>query len=247
MFDIQNWANGKKPGDPGYHQYPPSGREDYRDGGARPGGTESSNSILNAAKPFMGMPYVYGGNGSSDGGIDCSALSQQILQKYGIKIPRTADEQLRYFDERGMSFTDRNQLVAGDLVFMRNSQESGQGDAYKNVGHVGVYLGNNKVLQASYSAGGVVTSDMNSSWTDFAHTGISGSSLASNAGTSIGGFGSIGGTSINTANYINVSVPAGSDANEIASTIVKHLEQYQGAGAQINIVRQMREMQGVAT
>ena len=115
------------------------------------------DAVLAAAEEFVGMPYQMGGNGD-DGTIDCSAFTQKTLAKLGIDIPRTADYQYKQFKDEG-KLVNQKQAQKGDLVFFRNTystEANGQSPAYDNVTHVGIYMGDGKVLQAGSKGVGVV-------------------------------------------------------------------------------------------
>ena len=95
---------------------------------------------------WWGTKYCMGG--STKNCIDCSAFCVIIMRDiYGINVPRTAQEQ--YNQSEHISLED---LKEGDLVFFLT-----QG---REVSHVGIYVANNKFLQASTSAGVTIT-DMN--------------------------------------------------------------------------------------
>lgn len=76
--------------------------------------------------------------------------------------------------------------------------------------------------------------------------GSGGGNSVAGVGGSLGAGGGIapGATNIATVNNINVSAPPGADAHSWAAAIAKALEPYQGM-AQVRVVHQMREMQGV--
>ncbi len=100
--------------------------------------------IIERAKQFIGTPYCWGGENSNC--TDCSGFVSQVFQSIGIILPRTAAEQYNF----GTEISD-NDLQAGDLVFfIRNNK----------IGHVGIYLGNNKFIHSS-SSKGVTVSDLN--------------------------------------------------------------------------------------
>lgn len=86
------------------------------------------------ATGFLGAPYRLGG--STVRGIDCSAFVRKMYQLFDISLPRTAREQYNV----GLS-VNKNELLEGDLVFFRTR---------KPVGHVGIYVGNNEFVHASY-------------------------------------------------------------------------------------------------
>ncbi|MBS1921467.1 MAG: C40 family peptidase [Bacteroidetes bacterium] len=96
---------------------------------------------------WYGTRYRLGG--TSKDGIDCSAFVQSLFATvYGISLPRTSKYQ--YTATKRISTT---QLKEGDLLFFHTRKY------HKGVTHVGIYLQNNKFVQAS-SSGGVTVSDM---------------------------------------------------------------------------------------
>lgn len=97
---------------------------------------------------WWGAPYRYGGE--SRKGIDCSAFVQSLYSMvYGItSLPRTAQEQ--YNDSKKIKQIE--DLRPGDLVFFKIHS--------RRISHVGVYLQNNKFVNASFSSG-VTISDLN--------------------------------------------------------------------------------------
>jgi lipoprotein Spr len=93
---------------------------------------------------WYGTPYRYGG--TTKRGIDCSAFVQSVyVSAFGVTLPRTAREQYQY-----VKLISTTQLKEGDLLFF---------NTLGYVSHVGIYLRNNKFVQASVS-GGVVITDM---------------------------------------------------------------------------------------
>jgi murein DD-endopeptidase len=68
--------------------------------------------MIDAAASMLGQPYRYGG--AAPGGFDCSGLAVYAAAGANIRLPRTAAEQLEF----GSKVT-RNDLQAGDLIFMR--------------------------------------------------------------------------------------------------------------------------------
>ena len=88
------------------------------------------------AHKFIGDPYVYGAAGPKE--FDCSGLVYYSLHKLGISsVPRTSEEQWNWTDH--ISYKD---LQPGDLIFM---QFPGDNAA---PGHVVIYAGNNRIIQA---------------------------------------------------------------------------------------------------
>lgn len=103
----------------------------------------SKETIVNEALKYVGNPYVYGGN-SLTNGIDCSGFTQQIMQKFGASITRTAESQA--FD--GAPVASLAEAQPGDLIVYS--------------GHVAIYDGKGGIVHASnpapYPQGGIKTS-----------------------------------------------------------------------------------------
>ena len=98
------------------------------------------SSVLKSGNQYMGVPYIYGGNDPSKG-IDCSRFTQLTAQGVGMNIPRTCSTQFNWFKERGL-LVDQAQAMPGDFVYF-GSRASPSG------WHVGIYLGNGKILDAA--------------------------------------------------------------------------------------------------
>lgn len=100
------------------------------------GSADERKLFVKVATGFLGAPYRMGG--VTVQGIDCSALVRKMYEFFNIKLPRTAREQAM------VGFrVDRDKLEAGDLVFFRTKRP---------IGHVGIYIGNNEFVHASYRA-----------------------------------------------------------------------------------------------
>ena len=99
-------------------------------------------AALDHAMSKIGSPYRYGATGPN--AFDCSGLISWAYKKVGVSLPRTS----RAMSKVGTPVS-RDQLQPGDLVFF-----------YKPVSHVGIYIGNNKILHASTRKSPVKISDM---------------------------------------------------------------------------------------
>ena len=91
------------------------------------------NAVLGSAHNLIGTPYCRGG--SSPRCFDCSGFVQYVYKQHGINLPHTANGQ-----RRAVRNIPKSEAVPGDIVFFVNSK----GYAY----HVGIYVGNGKVLHS---------------------------------------------------------------------------------------------------
>lgn len=101
-------------------------------------------SLVNYGMQFIGNPYVWGGT-SLTKGCDCSGYVQSIFRKYGYSLPRTSREQAKVGTK--ISLADAR---PGDLVFY------GKGGT---VNHVGIYIGNGQIVNASNRRTGIKVSN----------------------------------------------------------------------------------------
>lgn len=111
--------------------------------------TDNVQMLKSKAYGFLGTRYRFGGSNSR--GIDCSSFVQQVFREMEVSLPRTAREQFELGDE-----VAPDDLQKGDLVFFRTYAH------YPS--HVGIYLGNSKMIHASSHDRRVVISSMNSSY-----------------------------------------------------------------------------------
>ncbi len=106
-------------------------------------------TVTGAAVAQKGTPYSWGGGtpsgpsrgfgrGANTVGFDCSSLVQYAWSKAGVKLPRTTYDQIKV----GQAVPNIGQARPGDLMF-------------PSTGHVQMYLGNGKVVEAPRT-GGVV-------------------------------------------------------------------------------------------
>ncbi len=72
--------------------------------------------MIDSATAMIGQPYRFGG--AAPGGFDCSGLVFYAAANAGIRMPRTAADQLQFGVPIG-----RAELQAGDLVFMHLSSK----------------------------------------------------------------------------------------------------------------------------
>lgn len=91
-------------------------------------------AVVRAALQFRGIPYKWGGEDPNTG-FDCSGLAQYVFKKYGVNIPRVTYDQFR-----AGTPVPVKAMRPGDLVFFHPGANG--------PGHVGIFIGNGKFLQA---------------------------------------------------------------------------------------------------
>lgn len=99
-------------------------------------GTVTGTDIVRAARDYMGVRYVWGGD--TPRAFDCSGFTRFVFARYGIALPRTAHEQAAVGDA-----PFPGDLRPGDLLFF----SGGQGAQ-----HIAIYVGGDTIIHASSSA-----------------------------------------------------------------------------------------------
>ncbi|MDM7990884.1 C40 family peptidase [Arthrobacter sp. zg-Y877] len=100
---------------------------------AASGGTggAADGKVLDAVQKYLGLPYVWGGNDPAKG-LDCSSFVQNVYKDLGYTLPRVTWDQMN----SGTEVASLAQAQAGDLLFSHDG------------GHVAIYLGNGKAVDA---------------------------------------------------------------------------------------------------
>lgn len=105
-------------------------------------------SVINYAKSNVGGSYVWGG--SAYRATDCSGLMMLSYAQIGISLPHKASQQASY----GTAVSYDN-LAPGDLVFFGGSSTS-------SIYHVGMYIGDDKMVHAANTDSGIIISYLSS-------------------------------------------------------------------------------------
>ncbi|MBZ8178171.1 endopeptidase [Corynebacterium poyangense] len=95
--------------------------------------TSSGNAIVDAARSKIGAPYAWGAAGPD--AFDCSGLVYWAHQQVGKHIPRTSQAQ----------------AAAGTPVPLSDLQPGDVVAFYGGASHVGIYVGNNTIIDALQS------------------------------------------------------------------------------------------------
>ena len=124
-----------------------------------PVGTESA-AVVKAALTKLGAPYVLGAKGDTK--FDCSGLVYwaitEVDPELGSIMYTNAAGQAKWCIENGKA-VGRSELQPGDLIFWQNLNCPGCG-RWNEIHHVGIYVGDDKAIEASSSRGCVVIRDL---------------------------------------------------------------------------------------
>lgn len=108
----------------------------------------TASTIVNEAKRYLDLPYLWAG--TSSWGYDCSGILYAVFRTHGIMIPRDS-----FYQATGGKAVAKKDLKPGDLVFF--AYNGGKGKVY----HVGLYVGDGKMLHAPHYASKVKIESMN--------------------------------------------------------------------------------------
>ena len=112
----------------------------------------SGSAVAQAAYNYLGERYVWG-SAQPGVGFDCSGLTSYLYNKVcGISLYRNSAAQ----SNNGYPVNKSN-LKQGDLLFFSTN---GSG----SISHVGIYVGNGKMIHASTPSTGVIISDIDSNY-----------------------------------------------------------------------------------
>jgi peptidoglycan DL-endopeptidase CwlO len=118
---------------------------------ASTGSTASESAVVAEAQKYLGVPYLWGGTDPAKG-LDCSGFTQLVYDNLGIDLPRTSSQQAT----SGRAVASLGEARPGDLVFFDHSSSRA------GIDHVGIYLGNGKMIAAPQAGESVKVQDVGS-------------------------------------------------------------------------------------
>jgi peptidoglycan DL-endopeptidase CwlO len=129
------------------------------------GGAISGASVAAQSLKYLGVPYQYGGTDPATG-LDCSAFVQRVYADLGIDVPRVASDQAKI----GTAVPNLATAQPGDLITFGNPAE-----------HIGIYLGNNKMIEAPHTGDVVKIIDVPTNFTSIRRVLTSSSSTGTSS------------------------------------------------------------------
>ena len=110
----------------------------------------SGQKVVDFAKNYLGMKYVWASSNPANGGFDCSGFIYYVFKNNGYNISRA--NVAAYWNQVQKISTPQ----IGDLVFFKNTYISGPS-------HMGIYIGNGQMIDAQ-DRGIVVDNIFNPYW-----------------------------------------------------------------------------------
>ncbi len=100
-----------------------------------------ADALVSEARTWLGVPYRYGGH--THEGADCSGFLMEVFKNaLDVDLPRTTKDQRDHCLD-----VDRDNISVGDIIFFSSNSSSGK------IAHVGMYVGDGRMIHASSSRG----------------------------------------------------------------------------------------------
>lgn len=125
--------------------------------------SSAQESLKEEAQKLIGALFKYGAKLEEAPAVfDCSGLIQYLYKRVGIDLPRSSILQATAGKE---IFYPQEKMEAGDLIFMRGTKGHYDDKLFPNhsrvyIGHVAVYIGEEKVVHAFSSSGKVIEENL---------------------------------------------------------------------------------------
>lgn len=94
----------------------------------------TSNDVVRTARGYLGKPYVWGGESEAEGGYDCSGFVYSVLNKCGMKVPRTTAQG---YSSLGKKVTN---IQSADLLYF--------GKSVKRITHIAIAINSTQMIEA---------------------------------------------------------------------------------------------------
>lgn len=93
-----------------------------------------SSDIVKVARTYLGKPYVWGGESETEGGYDCSGFVFSVLNKCGMKVPRTTAQ--------GYSILGKtvSNIQSADLLYF--------GKSIKRITHIAIAINSTQMIES---------------------------------------------------------------------------------------------------
>lgn len=118
-----------------------------------------SEQIISTGIQYLGTIYVFNAPSYRSDMFDCSSFIQYIFWVNGIYLPRNSRQQFKVGIPISVSH-----IREGDLLFFTTKARKHK-KGHAKIGHVGIYIGKNRVLHTYREGKKVQISEINTYWT----------------------------------------------------------------------------------
>lgn len=94
----------------------------------------TGSEIVAVARTYLGKPYVWGGESEAEGGYDCSGFVYSVLNKCGMKVPRTTAQG---YSALGKTVAD---IKCGDLLYF--------GKSVRRITHIAIAVNSSQMIES---------------------------------------------------------------------------------------------------
>ncbi|MBW7476810.1 C40 family peptidase [Paenibacillus oenotherae] len=137
-------------------------------GGGQQGQSAQVEKVITAGMSFLGTPYEFGSDRNTTATFDCSDFVRTaFMAGIGVTLPSDSRQQGSYVKGKGAVKTNWSELKRGDLMFFMSykgakaSSYAGINKSTATITHVGIYLGDGRILHTySKESGGVRVNDI---------------------------------------------------------------------------------------
>ncbi|AJS60858.1 C40 family peptidase [Paenibacillus sp. IHBB 10380] len=121
-------------------------------------------NLIKTAESYIGTPYLYGSDRTEPSTFDCSDYTRWVfMTSLGMDLPWDSRSQAAYVNAFSKkNYTSLKEAQRGDLLFFSSYRGNNASDyenlkpSEKTITHVGIYMGNGKIIHSpSKNSGGV--------------------------------------------------------------------------------------------
>lgn len=142
----------------GRQGYVSAAATDYRFKTDRPAWEQKADAVIATGLKYIGTPYQFGASPKQTATFDCSSFTRYVFGENGVTLPRVSREQSQIGQD-----VDITKIRKGDLIFFTTPQRKNE-SGLQRIGHVAIYLGDNKVLHTYRVGIGVIVTDLDDTW-----------------------------------------------------------------------------------
>jgi cell wall-associated NlpC family hydrolase len=125
----------------------------------RPAWEKKVDAVIEEGLKYLGTPYQFGASTKQTATFDCSSFMKFIFGRNDVSLPRDSRQQSQVGESVAV-----DQMRKGDMIFFTTAARKNK-TGVDHIGHVAIYLGENKVLQTYKVGVGVTVTNLDANWT----------------------------------------------------------------------------------